>query len=67
MGRLCEPAHIMMVRAWAPSKRTHPLYYLHRLVKAAIFRKISFSDLLSLTKRRLGGIRDDDLQFVFAF
>ena len=49
------------------TKYRHSLYYLHRLIKAALLQKFTFIDLLSLTERSLGRIRDDDLQLSLAF
>jgi hypothetical protein len=49
------------------TKYKNSLYYLHRLIKAAIFQKLTLIDLLSLTKRRLSRIRDHDPQLAFAF
>lgn len=49
------------------TKYAHSLYYLHRLIKATIFQKLTLIDLLSLTERHLSRIRDDDPQIAFAF
>jgi len=49
------------------TKYAHSLYYLHRLLRAGLFLKITLIDLLSLNERRLSRIRDDDLQLSFAF
>lgn len=43
------------------------LYYLHRMITAAIFQKLSLIDLLGLSLRQVAKIRDDDLQLAFAF
>ena len=49
------------------TKYKHSLYYLHRLIKATIFQKLTLIDILSLTKHRLSKIRGGDPQLVFAF
>lgn len=48
------------------TKYKHSLYYLHRLIKATLFQKLTLIDILNLTKHRLRKIRDDT-QLVFAF
>lgn len=49
------------------TKYSHSLYYLHRLIKAGLFLKITLIDLLRLNEKRLNRARDDDLQLSFAF
>lgn len=48
------------------TKYRHSLYYLHRLIKATIFQRLTLIDILGLTKHRLSKIRDDDLQLALA-
>ena len=49
------------------TKYAHSLYYLHRLIRAGLFRNLTFIDLLNLSQGRLGRVRDDDLQLQLAF
>lgn len=49
------------------TKYAHSLYYLHRLIRAGLFLKLTFIDLLNLSQGRLSRVRDDDLQLSFAF
>lgn len=49
------------------TKYAHSLYYLHRLIKATLFQKLSLIDILNLTTRRLRKIRDGDPQLLFTF
>lgn len=49
------------------TKYARSLHYLHRLIKAGLFVKITLIDLLGLTEQRLNRVRDDDLQIAFAF
>jgi len=49
------------------TKYKNSLYYLHRLIQATLFQKLSLIDILNLTKQRLTKIRDDDLQLAFQF
>ena len=48
------------------TKYKNSLYYLHRLIKATLFQKLSLIDILSLTKDRLPKIRDGDVQLELA-
>lgn len=49
------------------TKYAHSLYYLHRLIRAGLFMKLTFIDLLNLSQGRMGRVRDDDLQLQLAF
>ena len=49
------------------TKYKQSLYYLHRLIKAALFQRLTLIDLLSLTERGANKIRDHDVQLAFAF
>lgn len=49
------------------TKYEHSLYYLHRLIKAAVFQRLTLIDLLGLTQRQLSKIRDGPVQPEFAF
>jgi hypothetical protein len=49
------------------TKYSNSLYYLHRLIKAGLFLRITLIDLLRLNEGRLSRVRDDDLQLSFAF
>lgn len=49
------------------TKYAHSLYYRHRLIKASLFLKLTFIDLLNLTQRRLARVRDDNVQLAFNF
>lgn len=49
------------------TKYAHSLHYLHRLIKATLFQKLTLLDILSLTQRRIIRIRDGDPQLIFAF
>lgn len=49
------------------TKYARSLHYLHRLIKATLFQKLTLIDLLGLTKKRLSKFKDDDPQLAFAF
>jgi hypothetical protein len=49
------------------TKYKHSLYYLHRLIRMALFQKLTLIDLLNLTKRRLARVDSDQIQLSFAF
>lgn len=48
------------------TRYAHSLHYLHRLIKAALFQKLTLIDVLGLSERHISRIRDDDLQLVLA-
>lgn len=43
------------------------LHYLHRLIKATLFQKLTLIDILGLSERTASRIRDGDTQLDFAF
>lgn len=49
------------------TKYKHSLFYLHRLIKATLFQKLTLIDILNLTNHRLSRIRDGDQQLLLAF
>lgn len=59
--------YLMLAYLKYQTKYAHSLHYLHRLIKATLFQKLTLIDLLGLTERRAVKIRDDDLQLALAF
>lgn len=49
------------------TRYANSLHYLHRLIKATLFQKLTLIDILGLSERRLRRIRDGDSQLSFAF
>ncbi len=59
--------YLMLAYLKYQTKYKHSLFYLHRIIKGALFERLTLIDLLSLTELSAHKIRDGDVQLTFAF